>query len=141
MANDGARACVSLLTVVAAALVNAAGEVLVQRRPAAKAHGGLWEFPGGKIEPGETPEQALARELAEELAIAVDPATLAPLAFATEPHGERHLLLLLYIARQWHGEPVATAADVVAWVRPAALRTLPMPPADQPLVALLERLI
>jgi 8-oxo-dGTP diphosphatase len=141
MANDDAAGCVSVLTVVAAALVNTAGEVLVQQRPAAKAHGGLWEFPGGKVEPGETPEHALARELAEELGIAVDPAILVPLAFATEPHGERHLLLLLYLARHWLGDPVATEADAIAWLRPAALHALPMPPADLPLVQMLERLI
>ena len=141
MTNAGFDAKASLLVVVAAALVNDAGEVLVQQRSVTKAHGGLWEFPGGKVEPGETPERALARELAEELGIAVDPATLVPLAFASEPAGERHLLLLLYRVRQWHGDPVATEADAIAWRRPAALHALPMPPADRPLVAMVERLL
>lgn len=128
-----------LMIVVAAAITAADGRVLVQRRPAGKAHGGLWEFPGGKVEAGETPEAALARELAEELEIAVDPDAATPIAFASEPAGERHLLLLLYRVDRWSGEPRAMAADALAWCSPAALTALSMPPADRPLVtALLE---
>ena len=140
MANERAdTGPMMLLPVVAAAMINPRGEVLVQQRPAAKAHGGLWEFPGGKVEPSETPEQALIRELAEELNIRVDSDALVPLAFATAPAGQRHLLLLLYIVRRWSGELRPAAADAVAWHRPAALRTLAMPPADAPLIAALER--
>lgn len=124
------------LLVVAAALLSRDGLVLVQRRRDGGHHGGLWEFPGGKIEPGETPEAALARELAEELAIAVDSAAMTPIAFATQP-GERPLILLLYLVAAWQGVPAATVADALAWHRPADLAALPMPPADRPLVAML----
>jgi 8-oxo-dGTP diphosphatase len=96
-----------LFPVVAAALVDAQGRVLVQQRPPGKQMAGLWEFPGGKLESGETPEAALVRELAEELGIAVDPADLAPLTFASEPLGGKHLLLLLYLCRAWTGAPAA----------------------------------
>jgi 8-oxo-dGTP diphosphatase len=130
-----------ILLVVAAALIDAQGRVLVQQRPAGKQHAGLWEFPGGKIEPGETPPAALVRELAEELGIRVDPAALTALTFASEPAGERQLILLLYRVAQWQGEPRALEAAALRWVTPAALRTLPMPPADTPLVAVLERTV
>ena len=130
-----------LMLVAAAALVDADGRVLVQRRPAGKPMLGLWEFPGGKVEPGEAPEAALIRELAEELGIDVEQACLAPAAFASEPLGERHLLLLLYVCRKWHGVPEARHADALQWLRPVRLHALEMPPADKPLIALLEALV
>jgi len=139
MAEDGAG--LALLPVVAAALIDADGRVLVQRRPAGVAHAGLWEFPGGKVEPGETPEDALVRELAEELAIAVPCRCLLPAAFASAPAGDRHLLLLLFLCRKWTGVPRALAAAELRWLHPARLHALEMPPADRPLVALLERLV
>lgn len=127
-----------ILPVVAAALIDADGRILMQRRPPGKAHAGLWEFPGGKIEPGETPERALVRELEEELGIAVTVADLAPLAFASVPAGARTLLLLLYVCERWGGAPQPLEADALTWRSPAALRDLAMPPADLPLVAALE---
>ncbi|WP_267387106.1 (deoxy)nucleoside triphosphate pyrophosphohydrolase [Sphingomonas sp. GC_Shp_3] len=127
-----------VLLVVAAALIEADGRVLMQRRPAGKAHAGLWEFPGGKVEPGEAPEAALARELREELGITVTVADLAPLAFTSVPAGARKLVLLLYGCERWVGVPSALDADALVWRRPAGLRDLPMPPADLPLVAVLE---
>jgi 8-oxo-dGTP diphosphatase len=130
-----------LLPVVAAALVDADGRVLLQQRPAGKSLAGLWEFPGGKLEAGETPEDALIRELEEELGIAVPHACLAPAAFASAPLGERHLLLLLYIARKWVGVPRALEATALRWVRPADMHALPMPPADRPLIGLLDALL
>ena len=130
-----------LCHVVAAALVDDEGRVLVQQRPAGRMMAGLWEFPGGKVEPGETPEAALIRELAEELGITVEPACLAPAIFASEPLGDRHLLLLLYIARKWQGIPRALDAAALRWERPVALHALDMPPADKPLIGLLEALI
>ena len=129
------------LLVAAAALIDADGRVLVQRRPEGKAMAGLWEFPGGKVEPGETPEAALVRELAEELGIDVETACLAPAAFASEALGERHLLLLLYVCRKWGGVPVAHHAAELKWVRPLELHRLAMPPADRPLIGLLEALV
>jgi 8-oxo-dGTP diphosphatase len=130
-----------LLPVVAAALVDADGRVLLQQRPAGKTLAGLWEFPGGKIEADETPEAALIRELEEELGIAVPHACLAPAAFASAPLGDRHLLLLLFITRKWVGVPRALEATALKWVRPAAMHALPMPPADRPLIGLLDALI
>lgn len=130
-----------LMLVAAAALVDADGRVLVQRRPAGKPMAGLWEFPGGKVEPGETPEAALIRELAEELGIDVETACLAPAAFASEELDGRHLLLLLYVCRKWRGVPEARHAEAVQWVRPVALHRLAMPPADKPLIGLLEALV
>lgn len=130
-----------LLHVVAVALVDADGRVLVQQRPAGTQMAGLWEFPGGKIEAEETPEAALVRELHEELGITVDPACLAPAAFASEPLGERHLLLLLYACRKWQGIPQALQAADLRWVRPLELHRMDMPPADRPLIGLLEALV
>ncbi|MDV3455948.1 (deoxy)nucleoside triphosphate pyrophosphohydrolase [Sphingomonas sp. HF-S4] len=130
-----------LLLVVAAALVGPDGRVLVQQRPPGKPMAGLWEFPGGKVEPGEVPEAALARELSEELGVTVAPDALAPIAFASEGLGGRHLLLLLYVARDWEGEAEAHHASALQWVRPAEMRTLAMPPADVPLIDALERLL
>lgn len=129
------------MTVVAAALVDREGRVLLQQRAAGRQMAGLWEFPGGKVEPGETPEAALARELAEELGIAVAETALVPACFASAPLGERHMILLLYICRAWRGEPVALDAVALRWERPAAMRGLAMPPADAPLIALLEALL
>jgi 8-oxo-dGTP diphosphatase len=130
----------NLLIVAAAALVDADGRVLVQQR-ATGALAGLWEFPGGKLEPGETPAQALVRELDEELGIDVEAACLAPAAFASELLGDRHLLLLLHVCRKWRGQPQPRAASALRWVRPVALHALDMPPPDRPLIALLEALV
>ena len=129
------------LVVVAAALVDRDGRLLVQQRPEGLSMAGLWEFPGGKLEPGETPEQALIRELGEELAIDVDHACLAPACFASDMLGDRHLLLLLFVCRKWRGTPVAQHASALRWVRPVELHGLDMPPADKPLIGLLEALI
>lgn len=131
----------SLLHVVAVALTDADGRVLVQQRPEGKPMAGLWEFPGGKIDAGETPEAALIRELDEELGIAVAQSCLAPAAFASEPLGDRHLLLLLYACRKWDGIPQARHATALRWVYPAQLHALAMPPADRPLIGLLETLL
>ena len=131
----------SLFLVVAAAMVDADGRVLVQRRPEGTAMAGLWEFPGGKPEPGETPEAALIRELNEELGIETEASCLAPAAFAREPLGERHLLLLLYVLRKWRGVPTALHASELKWVRPNELFALDMPPADKPLIGLLDALL
>jgi len=128
------------LIVAAVALVDGDGRVLVQRR----AHGvleGLWEFPGGKLEPGETPEAALVRELTEELGIDVEAACLAPAAFSSEPLGERHLLLLLYVCRKWRGVLRSIEAAELRWLRPVELHALPMPSPDKPLIGLLEALV
>ncbi|SDD36476.1 8-oxo-dGTP diphosphatase [Sphingomonas sp. YR710] len=129
------------LIVVAAALIDADGRVLVQQRPADKSMAGLWEFPGGKIEPDESPEAALVRELQEELGIETQTSCLAPAGFASEPLGEQHLLLLLYICRKWRGIPQALEASAIRWIRPIGLHDLPMPPADKPLIGLLDALI
>jgi 8-oxo-dGTP diphosphatase len=137
--NDIAGEAVTLLPVVAAALLDGEGRVLLQRRPPGKQMADLWEFPGGKIDPGERPEAALVRELDEELGIVVDTQHCVPLTFASAPLGGRHLLLLLYVIRDWQGDPQALEATELAWVTPAAMRDLPMPPADVPLVATLER--
>ena len=121
--------------VVAGALLDAAGRVLVQQRPANKQHGGLWEFPGGKVEPGEAPRAALCRELAEELGIGLDPDAAVPLAFAESGA----VVLLLYVCRDWTGTPRALDAAALRWERPEALEALPMPPLDYPLAAALKR--
>ncbi len=130
-----------LQLVVAAALIDADGRVLVQQRPPGKPMAGLWEFPGGKIDAGETPELALSRELAEELGISIDESCLAPAVFASEAMADRHLLLLLYVLRKWPGSPEARHASALKWLRPVELHRLDMPPADRPLIGLLEALV
>lgn len=132
---------VKLLLVVAAALLDRDGRVLVQQRPAGKPMAGLWEFPGGKVDPGELPEAALCRELAEELGIEIDCADLAPAAFASEALGERHLLLLLYTLRDWRGVAEARHATALRWMPVDELYGLDMPPADLPLIGLLAKLL
>jgi 8-oxo-dGTP diphosphatase len=132
------------MTVVAAALVDADGRVLLQRRAQGRPMAGLWEFPGGKVEPGERPETALVRELGEELGIAADAASLAPAAFASadSPAGDGgHMLLLLYLCRSWRGVPRPLDAAELKWVRRGEMSALPMPPADAPLIRPLEALI
>jgi 8-oxo-dGTP diphosphatase len=129
------------MMVVAAALADAEGRILLQQRPPGGAMAGLWEFPGGKVEEGEVPERALARELEEELGIAVAADALEPACFASAPLGEKHLVLLLYLCREWQGDPRPLHATALKWARPAEMRGLPMPPADLPLIDLLERLM
>jgi 8-oxo-dGTP diphosphatase len=129
------------LIVAAAALIDADGRVLLQQRSPGREMAGLWEFPGGKVEAGETPEAALVRELHEELGIETEEACIAPAAFASAPLGERHLLLLLYICRKWRGNPAPLDAAALKWVRPAQMFGLDMPPADIPLIGLLDALI
>jgi 8-oxo-dGTP diphosphatase len=123
-----------LLLVVAAALVDADGRVLIAQRPEGKALAGLWEFPGGKLDPGERPEPALIRELKEELGIDVKEPCLAPLTFASHAYPDFHLLMPLYICRRWEGTPVSREGQALKWVRPGKLRDYPMPPADEPLI-------
>ena len=135
------REASGLLLVVAVALIDGDGRVLVQQRPPGKPMAGLWEFPGGKVEPGEVPEAALVRELAEELGIEVAIEALAPIAFASEGLGGRHLVLLLYATRAWEGTPEPRHASALQWVKPVEMRALAMPPADVPLVDALERLL
>lgn len=127
--------------VVAAALIDRTGRILVQQRPEGKAMAGLWEFPGGKVEEGETPNQALVRELQEELGIDVDPGHLLPACFASEALEGAHLLLLLFVCRSWRGTAQAREATALRWGSLAELRALEMPPADGPLIDLLEKLI
>ena len=126
-----------LLPVVAVALTDAQGRVLIAQRPFDKEHAGLWEFPGGKIEPGESPEAALVRELREELGVTVVAEQLEPLTFSSAGRGARHLLLLLYRCTAWQGEARALDAAAIRWVLPAALADYDMPPADRPFVSAL----
>jgi len=127
--------------VVAAALVDSDGRVLIAQRPEGKQLAGLWEFPGGKVEPGETPETALIRELEEELGITVRQACLAPFVFASHTYETFHLLMPLYLIRRWEGEPEAREHAALKWVRPNDMGQYPMPPADDPLVAWLRDFI
>ncbi len=126
------------VTVVAVALLDADNRVLLAQRPAGKAMAGLWEFPGGKVESGETPEAALVRELKEELGIDITASCLAPLTFASHSYEDFHLLMPLYICRQWRGKLTPAEGQKVAWVRADQLRTYPMPPADEPLIPILR---
>jgi 8-oxo-dGTP diphosphatase len=130
-----------ILTVVAVALVDVDGRVLLAQRPEGKPMAGLWEFPGGKIHPGESPEAALIRELKEELDIDVTEACLAPFTFASHRYEAFHLLMPLYVCRRWNGVPHPREGQTLAWVRPAKLGDYPMPPADKPLVAMLQDLL
>jgi 8-oxo-dGTP diphosphatase len=132
---------VKIVTVAACALVDADGRVLLAQRPEGKPMAGLWEFPGGKVETGETPEQTLIRELEEELGIVVKEACLAPLTFASHSYPEFHLLMPLYVCRRWDGIVTAREGQRLSWVRPNRLRDYPMPPADVPLVAHLTTLL
>lgn len=130
-----------LVLVAACALIDADGRVLIAQRPADKAMAGLWEFPGGKVEAGERPEDSLIRELREELAIDVKEACLAPFTFASHLYEGFALLMPLYICRRWTGTPQPLEHQELKWVRPKDLTTFPMPPADRPLIAMLRDLL
>ncbi len=130
-----------LLLVAAAALIDADGRVLICQRPEGKPMAGLWEFPGGKVEAGETPEACLIRELEEELGIVITQACLAPFVFASHDYEAFHLLMPLFLVRRWEGQIVAKEHKALAWVKPSKLSGYPMPPADPPLVAWLRDLL
>ena len=132
---------VKLVLVAACALIDADGRVLIAQRPAGISMAGLWEFPGGKVEPGERPEQSLIRELKEELGIVVKEECLAPLTFASHLYPDFHLLMPLYVCRRWDGFVQGREGQKLRWVRPADLREYPMPPADEPLISHLTMLI
>ncbi|MGH6888625.1 MAG: (deoxy)nucleoside triphosphate pyrophosphohydrolase [Rhizomicrobium sp.] len=126
-----------LLLVAACALIDSDGRVLIAQRAASREMGGLWEFPGGKVEDGERPEQALIRELREELGIAVKEDCLAPFSFASHAYANFHLLMPLYLCRRWEGTARPNEHEALKWVYPANLSTFPMPPADRPLIPML----
>jgi len=130
-----------LILVAAVVLVDTDGRVLLAQRPEGKQMAGLWEFPGGKVDPGETPEAALIRELREELGIDVAASCLAPFTFASHAYPDFHLLMPLYVCRKWSGIPMAREGQRLTWVRPARLAEYPMPPADKPLIAMLRDLL
>jgi len=130
-----------LLLVAAAALVDNDGRILIAKRPIGKSMGGLWEFPGGKVEIGETPEECLIRELNEELGIKVTSPCLAPFVFTSHGYESFHLLMPLYLVRRWEGFVTAREHEAIAWVKPERLSDYPMPPADEPLVAWLRDIL
>ncbi len=130
-----------VILVVAVALVDPDGRVLLAQRPPGKSLAGLWEFPGGKVEPGETPEVALIRELKEEIGIDVTAACLAPFTFASHTYETFHLLMPLYVCRRWSGTPRPLLGQALTWKRPRDMAEMPMPPADVPLVAMLRDLL
>ena len=132
---------VKTILVVACALVDADGRVLLAQRPEGKTMAGLWEFPGGKVEAGELPEQCLIRELKEELSITVREPCLAPLTFASHSYPDFHLLMPLFVCRRWEGTVTALEGQQLAWVKPNRLRDYDMPPADVPLVSHLMALL
>ena len=136
-----APAGIRLVLVVAVALVDRDGRILVSQRPPGKQLAGLWEFPGGKVEPGERPEATLIRELAEEIDVSVEEPCLAPLTFASHAYDDFHLLMPLYVCRRWSGTPRPLEGQALKWVRPGALRDLAMPPADEPLIPFLVDLL
>lgn len=125
----------AMVLVVACALVDADGRVLVAQRPEGKAMAGLWEFPGGKLRPGETPEACIIRELVEELGVDTHASCLAPLTFASHGYADFHLLMPLYVCRKWKGAPTGREGQALRWVRPPELFSLAMPEADLPLIA------
>jgi 8-oxo-dGTP diphosphatase len=127
-----------LVLVAAVALIDPDGRVLLAQRPEGKSMAGLWEFPGGKVEAGETPEAALIRELREELGIDTWASCLAPLSFASHAYPDFHLLMPLFACRRWQGQPAAREGQTLRWVRPKALTDYPMPPADLPLIPILR---
>lgn len=137
--SDGSRR--SIILVAACALVDADGRVLLAQRPPGKSLAGLWEFPGGKVETGETPEDCLIRELKEEIGIDVAKACLAPLTFASHAYDSFHLLMPLFVCRRWQGVANALEGQTLAWVLPNRMQDYPMPPADEPLVAVLRDLL
>jgi 8-oxo-dGTP diphosphatase len=130
-----------LLLVAACALIDADGRILLAQRPEGKSLAGLWEFPGGKVESGETPEETLVRELDEELGITTKLPCLAPLTFASHSYDTFHLLMPLYVCRRYEGIPHGREGQAIKWVRPQALRDYPMPPADEPLIPVLQDLL
>ncbi|GAC1044169.1 8-oxo-dGTP diphosphatase MutT [Rhizobium sp. No.120] len=130
-----------IVLVAACALIDADGRILLAQRPEGKSLAGLWEFPGGKVEAGETPEETLVRELQEELGIQTKIACLAPLTFASHTYDAFHLLMPLYICRRYEGIPHGREGQAIKWVRPQALRDYPMPPADEPLIPFLQDLL
>ncbi len=132
---------VKLVLVAACAIIDTDGRVLIAERPAGKSMAGLWEFPGGKLESGERPEQSLIRELKEELGIVVKEECLAPLTFASHNYTDFHLLMPLYVCRRWEGIVEAKEGQRLKWVRPNELRHYPMPPADEPLISHLTTLL
>jgi 8-oxo-dGTP diphosphatase len=132
---------VKRIHVAAAVIRGADGRILIARRADDQHQGGLWEFPGGKVEPGETPEQTIVRELREELSVRVTEACLAPLTFASHDYGEFHILLPLFVCRRWEGRPEPREAQQIKWVRANRLRDFPMPPADRPLISHLADLL
>jgi 8-oxo-dGTP diphosphatase len=132
---------VRLVLVAACALIDPDGRVLIAQRPQGKSMAGLWEFPGGKVEPGEQPEQCLIRELKEELGITVKEECLAPLTFASHSYPDFHLLMPLYVCRRWEGIVTAQEQQALKWVRPGELKNYPMPPADEPLISHLTTLV
>ena len=141
MPTTEAEPALPIVLVAAVALVDRDGRVLIAKRPAGKAMAGLWEFPGGKVDPGETPETALIRELDEELGIQVPARCLAPLTFASHAYDEFHLLMPLYVCRNWDGIVAAREGQDLKWVRPMRLGDYDMPPADAPLVAMVRDLL
>jgi 8-oxo-dGTP diphosphatase len=132
---------VKVILVAACALVDPDGRVLIAQRPAGRPMAGLWEFPGGKVENGERPEETLIRELKEELGITVNEACLAPLTFASHTYPDFHLLMPLYVCRRWNGTVAAQEGQALAWVKPNRLKEYPMPPADVPLIPHLANLL
>ena len=139
--EGAATGATPIVLVAAVALIDADGRVLLARRPPGKAMEGLWEFPGGKLADGETPEQALIRELSEELGIDTEQSCLAPLGFASHSYDDFHLLMPLYVCRVWNGTATPKEGQELRWVRPARLRDFPMPPADAPLIPVLRDLL